>query len=232
MTKLSVLERTIPLRAIPEEDLEKALIMYFVPWLTKLLSINVIENKDETNADRIQMALPAIKEQCIGMGFVEIKKMFEMYVDGKFAIEPRTNFFDRILFGKIVAEYRKYNMRKPKKPQIPEISEQEKKEIDDQILKDQEAYFKKHGVIDPSQWYAYDVLDKRGLINLSLKEKKEIYADALEILKLEAHTKKTFSREDHQKNKNWLKLLNQGKGAKIKAKELSLQQYYQKKFKK
>ena len=178
------------------------------------------------------MALPAIKEQCIGMGFVEIKKMFEMYVDGKFAIEPRTNFFDRILFGKIVAEYRKYNMRKPKKPQIPEISEQEKKEIDDQILKDQEAYFKKHGVIDPSQWYAYDVLDKRGLINLSLKEKKEIYADALEILKLEAHTKKTFSREDHQKNKNWLKLLNQGKGAKIKAKELSLQQYYQKKFKK
>ena len=39
-----------------------------------------------------------------------------MYVDGKFAIEPKTNFFDRILFGKIVAEYRKYNMRKRFKP--------------------------------------------------------------------------------------------------------------------
>ena len=227
MTKLSVLERTIPLRAIPEKDLNTALIMNFAPWLSKLLSL-----KDKTSADRLEMALPAIKEQCIGMGFVEIKKMFEMYVDGKFAIEPKTNFFDRILFGKIVAEYRKYNMRKPKQPQILEISEQEKKEIDDQILKDQEAYFKKHGVIDPSQWYAYDILDKRGLINLSLEEKKEIYADALEILKLEAHTKKTSTREDHQKNKNWLELLNQGKGAKIKAKELSLQQYYQKKFKK
>ena len=59
------------------------------------------------------------------------------------------------------------------------------------------------------------------MINLSLEEKKEIYADALEILKLEAHTKKTSSREDHQKNKDWLELLNQGKGAKIKAKELS-----------
>ena len=227
MTKLSVLERTIPLRAIPEKDLNTALIMNFAPWLSKLLSL-----KDKTSADRLEMALPAIKEQCIGMGFVEIKKMFEMYVDGKFAIEPKTNFFDRILFGKIVAEYRKYNMRKPKQPQILEISEQEKKEIDDQILKDQEAYFKKHGVIDPSQWYAYDILDKRGLINLSLEEKKEIYADALEILKLEAHTKKTSTREDHQKNKNWLELLNQGKGAKIKAKELSLQQYYQNKFKK
>ena len=126
-------------------------------------------------------------------------------------------------------------MRKPRKSQIskiPQISDQEKKEIDDQILKDQEAYFKKHGVIDPRKWYAYDILDKRGLINLSFEEKKEIYADALEILKLEAHTKKTSSREDHQKNKNWLELLNQGKGAKIKAKELSLQQYYQNKFKK
>ena len=233
MTKLSVLERTIPLRAIPEKDLNTALIMNFAPWLSKLLSL-----KDKTSADRLEMALPAIKEQCIGMGFVEIKKMFEMYVDGKLAIEPKTNFFDRILFGKIVAEYRKYNMRKPKQPQIPEISDQEKKEIDDQILKDQEAYFKKHGVIDPSKWYAYDILDKRGLINLSLEEKKEIYADALEILKLEAHTKKTFLQDDFQnydqykKNKNWLELLNQGKGAKIKAKELSLQQYYQKKFKK
>ena len=51
--------------------------------------------------------------------------------------------------------------QKQKQPQIPQISDQEKKEIDDQILKDQEAYFKKHGVIDPGQWYAYDVLDKK-----------------------------------------------------------------------
>ncbi len=228
MTKLSILERTIPLRAIPEKDLNKALIMDFAPWLSKLLSL-----KDQTSADRLEMALPAIKEQCISMGFVEIKKMFEMYVDGKFDIEPKTNFFDRILFGKIVAEYRKYNMQKPKpKPQIPQISEQEKKEIDDKILKDQEEYFLKNRVIDPDQWYAYDILDERGLINLSIQEKKQIYADALEALKLEAHTKKTFSREEHQENKNWLELLKQGKGAKIKAKEFALQQYYQKKFKK
>jgi hypothetical protein len=229
MTKLSVFERTIPLRAIPEKDLNTALVMDFVPWLSERLSL-----KGQTSADRLEIALPAIKEQCIGMGFVEIKKMFMMYIDGKFDIEPKTNFFDRILFGKIVAEYRKYNMRKPKQkqPQIPQISDQEKKEIDDQILKDQESYFKKHRVIDPSKWYAYDILDSRGLINLSLEEKKEIYADALEILKLEAHTKKSSSREDYQKNKNLLELLNQGKGAKIKAKELSLQQYYQNKFKK
>ena len=235
MTKLSILERTIPLRAIPENDLNTALIMNFAPWLSKLLSL-----KDQTSADRLEMVLPAIKEQCIGMGFIEIKKMFEMYVDGKFAIEPKTNFFDRILFGKIVSEYRKYKIRNSKqiKPQVLQISDQEKKEIDDQILKDQEAYFKKHGVIDPRKWYVYDILDSRGLINLSVKEKKEIYADALEALKLDAEAKKTSLQDNFQnydqykKNKNWLELLNQGKGAKIKAKELSLQQYYQKKFKK
>jgi hypothetical protein len=226
---LSKLEKKMPLRGYPEQMLNEVLLMHFMPWLCSLLSLT-----DETSADRLEMALPSIKEQCIGMGFSDIKKMFEMYVDGKFDIEPKTNFFDRILFGKIVAEYRKYNMRKPKpkQSQIPQISDQEKEEIDDQILKDQEVYFKKHGVVNPVQWYAYDILEKRGLINLSIKQKKEIYADALEALKLEAHTKKLSSREDHQKNKNWLELLNQGKGAKIKSKELALQQYYQIKFKK
>ena len=218
----------LPLRAYQKKQLENQ-IEALQAWLTNLLGLSGVES-----AKRLVIASEALKEQCIGMGFAEIQKMFEMYADSKLDIEPKTNYFDRVLLGKIVAEYRKYNMRKPKpkQHQIPQISDQEKKEIDDQILKDQEAYFKKHGVIDPRKWYAYDILDIRGLINLSLEEKKEIYADAIEILKLEAHTKKTSSREDHQKNKNWLELLNQGKGAKIKAKELSLQQYYQNKFKK
>jgi hypothetical protein len=226
LMELTIKYPNLPLRAYQKEQLENQIEALQV-WLTNLLGLSGVES-----AKRLVIASEALKKQCIGMGFAEIKKMFEMYVDGKFAIEPKTNFFDRILFGKIVAEYRKYNMRKPKKPQIPEISEQEKKEIDDQILKDQEEYFLKHRVIDPSQWYAYDVLDKRGLINLSLEEKKEIYADALELLKIEAYNEKPSSREAHQKNKNWLEILNQGKGAKIKAKQLSLQQYYQNKFKK
>ena len=226
LMELTIKYPNLPLRAYQKEQLENQ-IEALQAWLTNLLGLSGVES-----AKRLVIASEALKEQCIGMGFAEIQKMFEMYADSKLDIEPKTNYFDRVLLGKIVAEYRKYNMRKPKQHQIPEISDQEKKEIDDQILKDQEAYFKKHGVVNPDQWYAYDILDKRGLINLSLEEKKEIYADALEILKLEAHTKKTSSREDHQKNKNLLELLNQGKGAKIKAKELSLQQYYQKKFKK
>ena len=52
------------------------------------------------------------------MGFAEIQKMFEMYADSKLDIEPKANYFDRVLLGKIVAEYRKYNMRKPKPKQL------------------------------------------------------------------------------------------------------------------
>ena len=61
--------------------------MHFSPWLSKLLSL-----KDETSANRLEMALPAIKEQCIGMGFVEIKKMFEMYVDGNLLLSQKLIF--------------------------------------------------------------------------------------------------------------------------------------------
>ena len=232
--ELTIKYPNLPLRAYQKEQLENQIEALQV-WLTNLLGLSGVES-----AKRLVIASEALKEQCIGMGFAEIQKMFEMYADSKLDIEPKSNYFDRVLLGKIVAEYRKYKMRKPKpkQSQIPEISDQEKKEIDDQILKDQQAYFKKHGVIDPGKWYAYDVLDKRGLINLSLEEKKEIYADALEILKLDAEAKKTSLKDDfknyeqYRKNKNWLELLNQGRGAKIKAKELSLQQYYQKKFKK
>ena len=71
MSNLAILERTIPLRAIPEKDLNEALLIDFMPWLSKLLSLT-----DDVSADRLEIALPAIKEQCIGMGFVEIKKMF------------------------------------------------------------------------------------------------------------------------------------------------------------
>ena len=102
------LDKQLPLRAYPEKELNKVLLMNFLPFLTRLLSLT-----DEVSANRLEMALPAIKEQCIGMGFKEIKKMFEMYVDSKLSLKPIPNYFDRILLGKIVSNYKSLN--KPKK---------------------------------------------------------------------------------------------------------------------
>jgi len=97
--KIAVLEKSLPLRAYVKEDLNKALIMEFLPWICSLLSLT-----DQKSADRLESALPAIKEQCIGMGFKEIRKMFEMYADGKLYVQPIPNYFDRILLGIPITE--------------------------------------------------------------------------------------------------------------------------------
>ena len=50
------------------------------------------------------------------MSFKEIKIMFEMYAHSKMDIKPIPNYFDIILLGKIVSEYKSIN--KPKKDVI------------------------------------------------------------------------------------------------------------------
>ena len=107
--KLTILNKQLPLRAYPKEDLNRILLMEFTTWLSSLLSLT-----DETSADRLEIALPAVKELCIGMGFDEIKKMFLMYADNKLSIKPISNYFDRVLLGKIVAEYKSLKLKSNK----------------------------------------------------------------------------------------------------------------------
>lgn len=114
------LDKNVPIKAIPEQELNRIIIDEFTEWVANLLSLT-----DEVSADRLMTALPAVKEHCWSMGFSEIKKMFEMYADNKLSIEPIPNYFDRILFGKIVAAYKQ--QRKPKVELIekPSMSQQE-----------------------------------------------------------------------------------------------------------
>lgn len=104
------LDKSIPIKAIPEQELNSIILTQFTVWVANLLSLT-----DETSAERLETALPAIKEHCWSMGFDEIKKMFEMYVDNKLNIEPIPNYFDRILLGKISSAYKQQKKTKPKK---------------------------------------------------------------------------------------------------------------------
>jgi len=156
--KLTTLDKNLPLRAYPQENLNRVLIMDFLPWLSNLLSLT-----DETSANRLELALPAIKDQCIGMGFVEIKKMFEMYADGKLGITPISNFFDRVLLGKIIDNYRSYKNRinKPKiKIAKPSESEQERIMLDaiDRVKKE----VKDTGEIHGTAHHVYDFMIDTG----------------------------------------------------------------------
>ena len=120
--EISVLEKNLPLRAYPAENLNKALVMDFGVWVSNLLSLS-----GETATQRLEQSLGAIRDNCSGMGFAEIKKMFEKYADSQMSIKPIPNYFDRVLVGQIVNEWKatRPKVAAPEKP----ITESEKTRI-------------------------------------------------------------------------------------------------------
>ena len=166
MTKLIISEKTIPLRKIPEEELNTAILTGLMPRISRLLSLT-----DETSANRLEIALPAIKEHCLGMGFVEIQKMFELYVDGKLDVNPIPNYFDRILLGKIVKSYRSYKLRL--KPKIKsEMLKKEKDAIDVIMLFDNFVQFNK--LNEDFEW-VYTYLNEKNILTPDDDLKKRKY---------------------------------------------------------
>ena len=225
--ELVKLESTMPLRAYIEEDLNRILLITFLPWLASLLSLT-----DETSAERLEIALPAIKQQCIGMGFNEIKKMFEMYVDSKLNLKPIPNYFDRILLGKIVDSYKALNKPKSKPNQELKMSEEDKEfimlEAVDRIKKEVEQ----NGKIESNVIGVYMYLYSKNVLPEHTKEFKEKYTKlAIPIAKGEVASKATYSLDDHRKLKGRIESISQGKGELIKniAKKLILTDYFKNK---
>lgn len=111
--QVAVLDKTIPLRNIPEDSLNKIIAVDLARWLCSLLSLT-----DENSANKLEAALPAIKDHCWSMGFAEIKKMFEMYADSKLSVKPISNHLDRVLVGQIHEAYKsqKKIVKQPEKP--------------------------------------------------------------------------------------------------------------------
>lgn len=99
--ELAIFKTQVPIRAIPVQDLNALIFGDFLDWISNILSLK------EDAATKLEYALPAIREHCWSMGFPEIKKMIELYADGKLSVKPIPNHFDRIKFGQIVAAYRK-----------------------------------------------------------------------------------------------------------------------------
>ena len=172
MTKLTTSKKTIPLRQIPEEELNTVIFRALMPRISRLLSLT-----DKTSAERLEIALPAIKEHCLGMGFEEIQKMFELYVDGKLDVEPISNYFDRILLGKIVKSYRSYKLRL--KPKInPEMLKKEKDAIDIIMLFDNFVQFNK--INEDFEW-VYIYLNEKGILIPDDDLKKRKYLIFLDV---------------------------------------------------
>lgn len=188
--ELIVKYNNIPIKAIPEESLNKILIVDFSPWLADLLSLT-----DEISSNRLEIALPAIKEHAWSMGFDEIKKMFEMYADNKLSITPIPNYFDRILLGKIVEAYKSQKQKTPKEINTLKDMEETNKL---HLFKFFKQYFLLETINDCYVHLAYKFLEDKGFIKLSKEEKIKLMDDAKTFITIEKNSEMSLRNKLHE----------------------------------
>ena len=209
-TKIQILDKNLPLRAYKTEELNRAILMNFLPWLSNLLSLS-----DKSSADRLEIALPAIKEHCIGMGFAEIKKMFEKYADSKMSIKPIPNYFDRVLLGQIVNEWK--SKRPIKKVENTVISDSEKERIMLDAVDRVKKEIQETGTLKDTGHHVYDFLVESGRIEKPSKEKRiEFHKISLQEQKTELTDKAKFDYDLRRQLKKAIHRLGNGNESTIK----------------
>lgn len=169
--KYPELNKKLPLRAYPEKEYNFMIYEAFLPWLSNLLSLT-----GESSAERLKTALPSIKDHCLGMGFDEIRKMFELYADGKLNLEPIPNYFDRMQLGKIVNAYR--SQKKPKKMENGWYTQSEIDQLNESAVERVEKEYNETGAIKKNEHHVYDFLDESGRINFSKEDKWRAFEQA------------------------------------------------------
>lgn len=174
--ELTDLNKSIPIKAIPSESLEKILHTEVKYWLSNLLAMS--SEKEES----VNNALEAIKFHCWGMGLNEVKKAFEMYANGLLSIDPRSNYLDYILVSKIMNEYKH---KKPKKKTMiieEKLTKEEKENVVYLgVISFYDAWVQDRFVKNPFVW-VHDYLMKLGVLNFTDKEKKTMWKQAKENL--------------------------------------------------
>ena len=177
MNEISKIDRQIPIKAIPEQELNQIILTSFLTWVANLLNLN-----GEKSANGLTTALPAIKQHCWSMGFAEIKTMFEMYADNKLSIEPIPNYFDRILLGKIAKAYREQKQVKPKEIDHAKIMElTNKKHLQDFFSQ----YFDNKIINECYIEFVYSWLEQNKFLELTKEQKQKLIKDAEVMMVLE-----------------------------------------------
>lgn len=158
------------------EDLRTKKVIELGVWLSRLLSL-----KDDTSMERLEVLLPMVSEFCWSMDIPEIKKAFVKYVKGELSgLEPRTNFLDVILFGKVVKAYKAQKIEKPidieQKKRDP-LQEREN-EIKNILLAYDE--FEERGYVPLDYFTAFDALYEMSILPKSgFSEKSDAKYEAM-----------------------------------------------------
>ena len=191
--KVSLIESQIPIKAIPEDQLNVFLKTEFKAWLAVLLDIKA------ENEEKLNNALLGVKKHFWSIGIKEIRKAFTMYADselsyslkdGSIALKPISNYISRVLVGQIFYEYNLQKPTKKRKPegvlQLPDADKRNNEILSAVICFD---YYIQNGYLNDGSLYLYKVLlhqfeftdeEKQAMITLSKEkdctiEEKRIY---------------------------------------------------------
>ena len=141
----------------------------FVEFLRRVLSLKMTEE----NAEKIAMVGWLFDEHCGGMTIEQVKKAVLAYSMGKLPIEPRSNYFDNILFARIIQEYKKTLPPKKLKPLQLNISKKEMDSNSELNAKICWNDWKETGRINPGNHHYFEELKKAGLIKMPKYTKEQ-----------------------------------------------------------
>ena len=186
--ELVVKHPTLPLKAYP--NLDKFLETEVLFWLSTLLNL---KPKDKGEELVLKQALAGVSEHCRSMNLPQVKKAFEMYVDGSLGMIPRTNYLDRPLVGQIMTKFKQTKHYQPVRQEQPEP---DKKTVDKHKLFNAYESWRKFNYVIPGFAYAYDILDEYKLIELTKKQKLSYYDTAKkELIKERSKRKDELERK-------------------------------------
>jgi len=175
----------LPLKAYGNnEEVKEILENHFSKWLIDLLGLTGKES-----AKRLIMALPSIEKHFWSLGFMDIKKAFEMYVDGELKTQPIPNYFTRMLVGQIFKDFKELSRTKTENKMEKDAEEREyKKQQDDlAVIVCYDRFIQDRKIHKDLVWI-YDYLEDK--IGATAQEKRTLFSIAMEQKVGEAEAKK------------------------------------------
>jgi len=175
----------LPLKAYGNnEEVKEILENHFSKWLIDLLGLTGKES-----AKRLIMALPSIEKHFWSLGFMDIKKAFEMYVDGELKTQPIPNYFTRMLVGQIFKDFKELSRTKTENKMERDAEEREyKKQQDDlAVIVCYDRFIQDRKIHKDLVWI-YDYLEDK--IGATAQEKRTLFSIAMEQKVGEAEAKK------------------------------------------
>jgi len=161
--------------------------------------------------------------------------MFTQYSHSQLNIEPIPNYFDRILLGKIVNEYKLKNKPPPKPEKTMYVSEDEKNFIMSEAIKQGKQDYLENGTLELTS-SRYDYLDSIGAFqkafNMDDKQWEEIkkrrYQKLKDELKKDLQDKKHSTWAEKVETKTILKTIDIEKNGMVirECKKSLLKDYY------